>query len=112
MTLTSSPGLQRRSPWGAGPLEPCPEGTSTKANEPVVVVDPRGVGCHVTQDHVCSPTRKQLLDFPEGSRVSHISRAQKRCSFQREYVGEDLPQAQSQQELLGSKEEMVEVLTH
>lgn len=93
MTLTSSPGFTEESPPGVQDLWNHVQKGQAQANEPVVVeaADPRGVGCHVTQDHICSPTRKQLLDFPEGSRVSHISRAQKRCSFQGEYVEKIYP---------------------
>lgn len=93
MALTSSPGFTKECPPGVQDIWNHVQKGQAQANECVVVeaTDPCGVGCHVTQDHVCSPTRKQLLDFPEGSRVSHISRAQKRCSFQGEYVEKIYP---------------------
>lgn len=64
-----------------------------QANEPVVIQapDPCGVGCHVTENHICSPTRKQFLNSLEGSRVGHISGTQKSCSFQGGYVKKIYP---------------------
>ena len=93
MALTSSPGFtQECSPTVQDFWSHVQKGQA-QANEPVVVEapDPRGVGCHVTQNHIRSPSRKQFSDSLEGSWVSHISRAQKSCSFQGEYVKEIYP---------------------